>query len=141
MNTNTKEQPASMIDIAGFLVSPWLWLTIVMIAIGGYKAWNAELEGLAALTPSWFMPGGTIGAALGILASVGLLVRGEHAPIRLATTALVAFTPAVLFVVLDASGMPLAASFKTVLGILFVAGPWIGVIAARMDRQRRSRTA
>jgi hypothetical protein len=51
VSLQAKDCPASILDVAAFLVSPWVLLAVVTVGVMGYKACNAELAGLAALTP------------------------------------------------------------------------------------------
>lgn len=141
MKNKTQGQPASVADIAKFFVSPWVWATITMVVVLGYKMWRAELAGLAALTPGWFMPIGAIVAAIGLLAMAVTASQGEHAFFRVTLTVFAAFAPAVLFVMLGTTGETLPEFGKTLLGIVFVVGPWVSTVAAKLDNQSPAHTA
>jgi uncharacterized membrane protein len=141
MNNKTQDQPASLADIAKSFVSPWVWISIFMVAVLAYKSWRAELAGLAALTPGWFVPIGAIVAAIGLLVLAVTVSRGEHVFFRITFTAFAAFIPAVLFVMLGTTGETLPEFGKTLLGILFLAGPWASVITAQLDNQAPAHAA
>lgn len=135
VSLQAKDGPASILDVAAFLVSPWVLPTLVTVEVMGYKAWNVVLAGLAALTPAWFMPGEAIAASLGILVSLVFALRSRHAELRIAALALTVFLPAAMFVLLtlDGSDQAVFGAYKTVFGLLFLTGPWLIAFASWMD--------
>jgi hypothetical protein len=136
MTKTTKDQPASLANFASFPVSPWVWLTIIAFGVTAYKGWNAEVTGLAVLTPEWFMPMGAIAAAVGIVLTGTLIARREAAAFGFLALAVMVFLPIVMLGMLQMTGSTvLPASVKTVWGVLFVVAPWIAAGAAWDDNR------
>jgi uncharacterized membrane protein YozB (DUF420 family) len=135
MTKYTNYQPASLLDIARFLTSPWVMLTIVVSIV--YLGIVARVEAIAlqTMTAPWFVPYGAVFAAVGLLASVFFIRRGPHAAMRLAGLAALAFAPAFLFMFVQGEVEPLTASAKAMLGGLFTVAPWIVLFGALMDRR------
>jgi hypothetical protein len=137
-HTTKHQQPATAADIVSFLATPWLWLTLAVLGVTAYKAWDAEVTALHALTPDWFMPAGVVTAAIGIVVT-GVLIRNpEAAPFAFSELACLVFLPVALFAVLQVGGMTdLPAFLKTFWGAVFVAAPWLGVLGAWDDECER----
>lgn len=132
---NSKDQPASLLDVANFVTSPWVLLTIVFAVMFLALAARAEAEAFYAMTPAWFVPYGAIIGAIGLVASVFVVRGGPHAAMRLAGLALLAFAPGFMFLILQGETEAMSVSAKTALGVLFSAAPWITLIGAMVDRR------
>lgn len=135
-NAADHQQPASPGDIASFLASPWLWLTIVVTGVLAFKTWDAEVAAIYALTPEWFTPIGAIISAIGFVTTALVLSRHPLAPLAFFALACLFFLPATLFTVfqgIGAADLPFSASVKAVWGAIFVAAPWVSAVAALAD--------
>jgi hypothetical protein len=105
MKNTTKHEPdehASLVDIASFVVAPWIALSIITIVVVMSLGWRADVAGAYALTPAWFVPYGAPVAALGMLVSAALALRQKGAAMRLLALLMVFFSPGVCYAVIEA---------------------------------------
>jgi hypothetical protein len=127
MKNTTKhepDEPASLADIASFVFSPWVALSLITIVVVMSMGWRADVAGVYALTPAWFVPYGAVAAAIGMLVSAMLALRQKGAATRLLALLMVFFVPGVCYAVIEAGESSFSAAFKLWMGLLFMIWPW-----------------
>ncbi|MDM8356568.1 hypothetical protein [Pandoraea communis] len=135
MTRDTNTQRLTPTDIAKFVTSPWILLTLVVAIVFIRAAMRVQGEALLGLTPSWFFPYGAAVAAVGLFALVAVILKGPNAALRLTGLAFVAFVPAVLFMFFSMGTTTPSVTVKTVFGITFAAAPWLALIEKFADGQ------
>lgn len=134
MTRDTNTQRLTPTDVAKFVTSPWVLLTLVLTVAFIGVALRVQGEALLGLTPSWFLPYGAAVGAVGLFALVVVILKGPNAALRLTGLAFVAFVPAVLFMFFSMGTTTPSAAVKTVFGITFAAAPWFALIERLADR-------
>lgn len=141
MKSTTKhepDEPTSLVDVASFVVSPWVAMSIITIVVVMSLGWGADVAGAYALTPVWFVPYGAPVAALGMLVSAALALRQKGAAMRLLALLMVFFSPGVCYAVIEAGEISFSAAFKFWMGLLFMIWPWVIAASAWYELKHRA---
>ncbi|CAB3754953.1 hypothetical protein LMG29542_02501 [Paraburkholderia humisilvae] len=144
MTNDTKNQPAPIADIASFLTSPSVLLTVFAAVLLLAITARAEAAALSALTPAWFMPAGAAVAGLGLVATAVFLVYRSASAMHFLGLFTIALAPAIVWALfagdMAAVGV-ITGSQKLTLGIMFATIPWLLAAVSWFERQTISHAA
>jgi hypothetical protein len=135
--TKTKPGPLSRlfsVCLGGFILGSF--------AIAGWRflqgSISAEISGVQLLTPVWFWPFGAAVAFLGLLLATVFAYREKTVKSYVVGVAFMAFVPAVLYGLIVANGTTNdSPQLATIMGVLFVAAPWLVTVGMYFDRKAR----